>query len=300
MSSKLTAEERLKLIERVILGNEPVAKVCREAGISRVLFYRWLKKYKEAPGTPEILTPGRQPATQKTQKSVQRAQRPRTLSPQGKLELIKRVEAGEEVVDVCRDKGISRTIFYRWQKRYQQAPPQEKLEFLEAHQRHIEHYFRQTPEKYEKAVLDLVSWHPEYGIRKIVANLPQVAGVPIVGYHGIQNILRRHNLSLYEQRLAYAQAQITPVVRVVGVWERLFAKLFAFPAETRVAIVRFAGVTALSAFTTIVILQGFKKFDQRIFSFSPADNIDALVLDDFRRKGGMGSSQNNQFLKLSL
>ena len=46
MSPKLTAKQRIELIERVLKG-EPVAKVCREAGISRVLFYRWIKRYKE-------------------------------------------------------------------------------------------------------------------------------------------------------------------------------------------------------------------------------------------------------------
>jgi len=46
MTPKLTKENRLKIIQRVENG-ESVAKVCSEAGISRVLFYRWYKKYKK-------------------------------------------------------------------------------------------------------------------------------------------------------------------------------------------------------------------------------------------------------------
>ena len=40
-------EAKLTLIKRVQSG-EKVARICREAGVSRKTFYSWLKKYKEA------------------------------------------------------------------------------------------------------------------------------------------------------------------------------------------------------------------------------------------------------------
>jgi len=258
MSPKYSAQERLKLIERVILGGEPVIRVCQEAGISRVLFYRWLKRYKESPGITEVLTPGRRkPATTQLRQGLigqVEGRKIRILSPEEKLELIKRVESGEEVADVCREAGISRTIFYRWKKRYEQAPPEEKIRSLAPRVPHIKRYWRQAPEKYERAVLSLVAQHPEYGVRRLVANLPRVAGVSIVGHHGVQNILRRHNLSLYEQRLAYAQAQVTLVIKLISAFEEFFARFFVFPIETRQAIIRFFGITALSTFVTVAFL----------------------------------------------
>lgn len=322
MPPKYSAQERQKLIERVILGKEPVSKVCREAGISRVLFYRWLKKYRQAGERVEALAPGKkkppvsprkvtpkqeeqilaiikehpQWSTKKisvalpkdpsgkpivgnhgVQNTLQRldlsTKEKRTayvkeiskpkekvlvgvrLTPEQKLEMLERVVIGKEKVSkVCQEYGISRTLFYRLKKRYEEAALEERLRAVSPQARYIERYWRQTPERYEQAVLNLVVEHPEYSVRRIVRHLPEVAGVPIVGHHGVQNILRRHNLSLYEQRLAYSQAQITPVTRLITTAEQVFARLFVFPPETRAAIVRFFSVAAFSAFSTVAVL----------------------------------------------
>ena len=322
MPPKYSAQERQKLIERVILGKEPVAKVCREAGISRVLFYRWLKKYRQAGESVEALAPGekkppisprkvtpeqekqilaivkehpqwstkkisaalpkdpsgkpvvgnhgvqnvlkRQDLSTKEKRIayVKEISKPKEkvltgvkLTPKQKLEMLERVVIGkEEVSKVCQEYGISRTLFYRLKKRYEEAALEERLQAVSPQVRYIKRYWRQTPERYEQTVLNLVVKHPEYSVRRIVRHLPKVAGVPVVGHHGVQNILRRHNLSLYEQRFAYSQAQITPVIRLITAVEQAFAKLFVFPPETRAAIVRFASVTAFSAFSTVAVL----------------------------------------------
>jgi len=273
MSPKYTAKERLKLIERVILGDEPVARVCRQAGISRVLFYRWLKKYKQAPGTPEALTPGHKtPTTPIPFRNLQK-KKINLISPQEKLGLIKRVEAGEEVADVCREAGISRTIFYRWKKRYERAAPEEKARVLAPQVRHIIRYWRQSPEKYEQAILSLVAAHPDYGIRRLVANLPRVADLPLVGHHGVQNILRRHNLSLYEQRLSYAQAQVTPAIKGIAAWEQTFARFFAFSPRTRQVIIRFFSTTTLSVFVSVVVLGSLGYFATVFGQAAPAHRV---------------------------
>ena len=46
MKSKLTPRERIALVEKALKG-ESVTKIAREYGISRVLLYRWLKRYKD-------------------------------------------------------------------------------------------------------------------------------------------------------------------------------------------------------------------------------------------------------------
>jgi len=257
MPSKLKPEERLKLIERVILGGEKTAEVCRKAGISRVLFYSWLRKYREAGQQIDALVPGRkkkaisprkvtpeeekqilaiikehpQWSTKKISAAlpkepsgkpivgnhgvqnvlrrlnlsteeariahVRAISRPKErvitgvqLTPEQKLEMLEKVIVGKEKVSkVCQEYGISRTLFYRLKRRYEEAALEEKLRAVAPAVRHIERYWRQTPERYERAVLDLVGKHPEYSVRKLVEYLPEVAGVPIVGHHGVQNVL---------------------------------------------------------------------------------------------------------------
>lgn len=324
MSPKLDAQQRLKLIEKVILHKEPVAKICRENNISRVIFYRWLKRYLEADKNAQSLepkvkseasTPNRvnqdleakileiiinnpnlscrsiyqklplngvgQPiigyhgvqnvmsrlnlsTKEERLKYSQNISRSNTgvteynyLTPEQKQAILDRVLINkEQVSEACKEYGLSRTAFYNLKRRYLQAPTGEKEEALERKKTEVARYWRQTPEEYEKAVLSLVSKHPEFGIRKLLNNLPQVAGVPIVSHHGIQNILRRNDLSLYEQRLAYAQDQVTPSIRLIQRWETEFAKLFTLPQEKRASLVRFVGTFSLTIFLTIIVLGG--------------------------------------------
>jgi cellulose synthase/poly-beta-1,6-N-acetylglucosamine synthase-like glycosyltransferase/transposase-like protein len=177
------------------------------------------------------------------------------LTPQQRLEMIERVvKYGESVSKVCIDFHISRPNFYKWLNRYRAAPEDKKLQALQDKTAKVERYYRQTPEKYEEAVLSVVAQYPEFGVAKVVQALPQVAGKPIVGHHGVQNVLRRHDLNTYEKRLAYAQAQVTPVIRLVTSLEKLGTQFIVLPAQMRVRIIRFAGVTLLTAFSTTIVL----------------------------------------------
>ncbi|GAI27970.1 unnamed protein product, partial [marine sediment metagenome] len=177
------------------------------------------------------------------------------LSSTKRLEMIERVvKYGEPVTKVCQDYQISRPNFYKWLKRYQKASVDKKLEAMVDKKPEVERYYRQTPEKYEEAVLSVVAQYPQLGIERIVQVLPRIAHKPIVGYHGVQNILRRHDLNTYEKRLAYAQSQITPVIRLVGAGEQAFAKLFALPIEARKKLIKLVSTSALVCFLTIVSL----------------------------------------------
>jgi cellulose synthase/poly-beta-1,6-N-acetylglucosamine synthase-like glycosyltransferase len=115
--------------------------------------------------------------------------------------MIHRHERGERPVDLCRTYGISRTVFYRWLKRYRSE--NNNLSAL--------HSLRPTGEKHwryvagaEDQVLDLVILHPEYTSKKLAEVFLQDKGTKIIGAHGIYNILKRHNLNTYEKRLQYA------------------------------------------------------------------------------------------------
>ena len=164
--------------------------------------------------------------------------------------IVNRVLSGEEVAALAKEVDVSRILLYRWLKRYKKAG----RSGLFPRKRHIERYWRQTPEKYEKVVLSLVVKHPEWGIRKLLKNVPVIGGKAIIGFHGIQNVLRRADLLTYEARLAYAQSQITPVVSVITAVLVQVSRFFAIPASSRTRIVRFAGIMSFSAFITVLLL----------------------------------------------
>jgi len=47
MYKKYSPEEKLRFIKKSEAGGS-IAAICREAGVSRTIFYRWVKQYKEA------------------------------------------------------------------------------------------------------------------------------------------------------------------------------------------------------------------------------------------------------------
>ncbi|HUS52013.1 MAG TPA: glycosyltransferase, partial [Candidatus Bathyarchaeia archaeon] len=203
---------------------------------------------------------------------------PQELSPQQRLEMIERVTKFKESVSrVCRDFEVSRPVYYKWLKRYQTAPEEKRLEAFQDKVPKVERYFRQTPEKYVEAVLAVVSQYPEFGVARIVKTLPEIGSQPIVGHHGVQNVLRRHDLSTYEKRLAYAQAQVTPATRLISVLEGLGTQFIILPVQVRARIIRFAGVTFLTAFSTVVVL-GFFGYLATVGAGAPAGSRIGLFL----------------------
>jgi cellulose synthase/poly-beta-1,6-N-acetylglucosamine synthase-like glycosyltransferase/transposase-like protein len=354
---KLSAQDRISLIEQVVLKNEPVSKVCQKAGISRTLFYRWLRRYKKEgtvfPKKRARVSP-RRVAREKVLKILelvlahpkwssqkisshlpkidnrrlvgnhgvqnvlerlslnrfdkrkqfcrdakgltaeqalkvaggeikpegvyQGVVQPTELSAHQRLEMIERViRLGQSVSQVCHDFKVSRPVYYKWLKRYQAAPQDSKPEALQDRTPKIEHYFRQTPEKYEEAVLSVVSQYPQFGVARIVEVLPEIGGKPIVGHHGVQNILRRYDLNTYEKRLAYSQDLVTPVTRAISALERVGTQFIILPAEVRARLIRFAGVTFLTAFSTVVVLGFFGYLTSIGAQVTPASQIGLLL-----------------------
>ncbi|KKR50633.1 MAG: hypothetical protein UT84_C0009G0020 [Candidatus Curtissbacteria bacterium GW2011_GWA1_40_16] len=235
MSPKLTIIERLRLLRRVLEAHESVTQVCKDAGISRVLFYKWLRRYKDYKSFSNI-------AKKQTDKDFLVS----AVSPlKGKIairphyELNTRIFAVQDVLNgkktvttVCREFNISKTIFYRWLKRYQQAGYLSKDQFnehaainaLEDKKPFISRYVGQVDKKYEDLILDAVEHYPQLSSHKLVKILPYVGNRPVVGHHGVQNVLRRFNLNTYERRLQYAQQ----LKRTQFVFTPFLAKLISF------------------------------------------------------------------------
>ncbi|MBU0618691.1 glycosyltransferase, partial [Patescibacteria group bacterium] len=123
-----------------------------------------------------------------------------------KLTMIRRFEAGEKIAHICREFGISRTAFYKWLNRYQQAAGEDKRQALNSWRPKGESHWRFVPGAKE-LIFKIVAQHPELTPEQISKRLFQQAGQPVLGNHGIYNVLKRYGLNTYAQRLAYSQTQ---------------------------------------------------------------------------------------------
>ena len=119
------------------------------------------------------------------------------LSAAKKVRLIKEVEAGKSVSDVCRHAGISRTLFYRLKKRFKgfKTPSESSFKTVS---------LKTVSSKKQKEILLIVRKHPEYSTLKISQALGKDKnGKPIVGNHGVHNVLSRLGLATYKKRLEF-------------------------------------------------------------------------------------------------
>lgn len=121
-----------------------------------------------------------------------------------KVTMIRRFEAGEKVSRICKDFGVSRTVFYRWLKRYNEANKSSLA--LENLRPNGEKHWRFIPGASD-LILQVVVEHPEFSPVKIKEALIGLKGKQVVGSHGIYNLLKHLNLNTYQRRLAYANSQ---------------------------------------------------------------------------------------------
>src|SRR3989344_2740262 len=291
MPTKLTQSTIEALIQRVING-ESVSDVCKDARISRVLFYRWLKRYdillpqlrgvsllKEDDISGSIHPRPEQGFLELRykQKGSVFIQKHRNLTPTERLKIINEVlNEKESIWEIAKKYNISRITIYKWLKRYNNASIDKKNTIFESKIPQIDEYYKQTPDKYEKMALSLVSEHPEWGIRRLFNNVPRIGNIPTVGRHGIQNVLRRNNLSTYQSRLVYAQNEITPLTRLISNTLSFFSRFFTIQYTIRVRIINFFGIAFLSSLVTLATL-GIGSIFFSSFSSSSGINIIGLI-----------------------
>ena len=101
----------------------------------------------------------------------------------------------------CRKYNISRTIYYRWLKRYK-AQGIEGLEDIKKNFVPI----NKTSAEIENALLSLFKTYPHYGPKSIKYLLEEI------GYHisesAVFNIMKRHNLTSKESRIRFAKKKM--------------------------------------------------------------------------------------------
>jgi cellulose synthase/poly-beta-1,6-N-acetylglucosamine synthase-like glycosyltransferase/transposase len=97
MPVKLNTQERLEIVKKIESG-EPVAKVCREAGISRTLCYRWLARYKALKIPESLEVKKRRPASH-----------PKTVSSKTTNLILRVVQAHPEYSSAKISKALPKT-----------------------------------------------------------------------------------------------------------------------------------------------------------------------------------------------
>ncbi len=111
--------------------------------------------------------------------------------------------SGRKVNEVCTEFQVPRKTFAKWKNRYLAAQKAGKDILLALSDQHPEGpaHPRGASEQAVRAVLDLVVENPVLSSHKIADALP------VIGNHGVQNILNRNNLNLHELRQAYSKAR---------------------------------------------------------------------------------------------
>ncbi len=279
MYRRLPNSEKIVYIQQYLSG-EKASNICKDANVSRTIFYRWLKTYRSSHSLKnkdilaskivkgknhwkslnrkqqeEIIKLAIKFPTYSAQKIASvtkvsthgvwnvlkryslntRKDRGLYISKYGrsfikcpayndKLNMITRYEQEEKAHIICKDFAVSRTIFYKWLKRYRQS--NNDIAALNDIRPKGEKHWRFVPGA-TGMVLDLVVASPEFSVNKLTkeiqsklqgAKSPQpplekgAKVMSVLGRHGIYNILKRLDLNTYEKRLAYARAQVPIVV----------------------------------------------------------------------------------------
>src|SRR3989344_2767066 len=272
MKSKLSLAQRLELI-RAYQNGEKASDLCRRFRISRVLFYRLLKRYNFStnpktallPKKPQVGRFARQlqprvelsilrsvacnptksvsqlhivlsPTLKVSRHAIQNVllrnnlnkkelrlqfakdhqgiirQNPSGLSPRDRGIMFDMVKRGKTVSEVCRKFGISRVIFYRLKKRYEEAGG--AFFALEDKERKVERFGRQAPREVEEKIKQIVVASPLLSSHKISAFMKTQSDVPALGNHGVHNVLKRLDLNTINKRILFAQGSTAPAPKV--------------------------------------------------------------------------------------
>ena len=128
------------------------------------------------------------------------------LPVEEKIKLIKRVRAGESVARICRDAEISRTVFYKWQKKYLQSAPRSKKKVLSSKIVYGKNHWKKLPPEIERKVLKTAIKNPSFSAAKI-SKLVNVSA------HGVWNILKQNELNNCQKRKAYISQYGSSLIR---------------------------------------------------------------------------------------
>ena len=143
----------------------------------------------------------------------------RTLTPGQRLEVIRRAEQLRvPIAQVCRDIGISRYTFYKWKRRWEKSS--KNIDALRDRKPQYDRRRLRIQPELEKEILSIVIEFPNLSKYGIARRLSDKLG-PVVGPHGVYNVLLRNGLNIPELRLAYSRAYTPEVSVKPGVSDRI-------------------------------------------------------------------------------
>jgi transposase-like protein len=126
----------------------------------------------------------------------------RRISPEDKLMMLRRFEAGDRISKICEDFSVSRTIFYRWLEVYNRASHSERTVAL--FQRKQSVHYRYVPEV-RKLAADIIVSSPRMSLRRMREEMIKVVGVKAVSRQAIYQILKDLRLDSKEKRINFSK-----------------------------------------------------------------------------------------------
>lgn len=147
------------------------------------------------------------------------------MSPYKRFALLKKVQKGASVRDVCIEAGISRKTFYKWKKRFdKKAQNTPILDVLKDQKRGGLRRLRSGKTYYKEfshdkivAILNHAAAFPLLSAPKLAGLLGEKLGHEAPGAHGVQNVLKRHNLNTIAARQTYQQTQVPSATLLPGI-----------------------------------------------------------------------------------
>lgn len=178
LAKKLPDASLQQLADTTRVSTAAVWKILKSAELNTTKKRKIARQQRQEPKTPEILS-------------------------SEKLLILKRFESGESVSALCLEFHISRTIFYRWLKRYRLSGEQEVI--TKEHPKGERHYRYMSGSR--ELILAIITQQPEISPLQISQLLIQKTGKHVLSKDGVYRILKELDLNTAEKRFAYIQAQ---------------------------------------------------------------------------------------------
>jgi len=126
------------------------------------------------------------------------------LAPEARKRMVEEVLLGDKRVgEVTKRFEVSRKTYVKWKKRYQKADEEDKGllgALVDQHPEGSDHP-RGVSQEGVRAILNEVVKNPGLSSHRLAERLR------FVGNHGVQNVLQRNGLSVYEKRAEYAEVE---------------------------------------------------------------------------------------------
>ncbi len=131
----------------------------------------------------------------------------KSLSSAEKISLINRVLQGESVSKVCREAGISRTIFYRWLAEYKKTKLSQSL--LEHRRPRGQSHWRHVS-GLEELVLQIVMEYPHFSAQRITDEINKMSPKTEVSTYTTYMLLKRFDLTTPQKRIKHVASKKEP------------------------------------------------------------------------------------------